>query len=65
MVKVASWANRVDGEDVGVSGSGACQLEGCLVVLLSTVNLSLPWFEYFRRILVVTIKYSCCVAAEF
>ena len=43
-----SWANEVDGEDVGVSGSGACPAEGSLVVLLYTVEVSLPGFEYLR-----------------
>ena len=43
-----SWANEVDGEDVGVSGSGACPAEGSLAVLLYTVEVSLPGFEYLR-----------------
>lgn len=38
---------------------------GRLIVLFYTVDVSLPGFEYFRRILVVIIKYSYGIAAEF
>ena len=37
---------------------------GKLVVLLYTVQVALPGFEYSRTVLVVKISYSCWVAAE-
>ena len=56
--KSLGWANEVHGEDVGVSGSGACGWTelSCTVVRTCQWKVSLPGFEYSRRILVVVIK---------